>query len=238
MGGPVIKWQDSWLNEHWSDARTYKELTELYNETFKTNIDVSTIKWHCRDILGIHKPRKTQRRYTDEQLQFLKENYSKMGNRELLNLFNEKFNETRTLSAIKNIGVMYGLQVDKDVRQRNRRRHLDRAGSKRATRKPGDIRIECGRPIMKDDNGNWKTAARVIWEKEHGPVPEDYTVTVLDGDPYNIDPENIVCIPLTYVGMLLNHGLRSTEAEITKTGIMVCELMQAIKDQENMANSQ
>lgn len=232
MGAPAINWQDDWLNDHWSGARSYQELTELYNKEFHTNASKSAIKNHCHYILGIQKPRKAQRRYTEEQLQFLKENYEKMGNRELLKLFNEKFNDTRTLSAIKNFGIIHGLQVDKEVRQNNRRKHLDRPGSKRATRKSGDIRIECGRPIMKDDEGNWKTAARVIWEKEHGPVPEGYVVTVLDGNPNHIDPDNITCVPLSYIGMLSRHNLRSTEAEITKTGIMVCELIDTMKKQE------
>lgn len=85
---------------------------------------------------------------------------------------------------------------------------------------------------MKDDEGNWKTAARVIWEKEHGPVPEGYVVTVLDGNPNHTDPDNITCVPLSYIGMLSRHNLRSTEAEITKTGIMVCELIDTMKKQE------
>ena len=229
MGGPAIKWHDDWLNNHWSDARSYKELTELYTKTFDANVSVSGIKRHCRYILGIKKRRESQRPYTNEQLQFLKENYSKMGNKELLELFNEKFNESRTMSAIKNFGLYHNLRVDKEVRQQNRRKHLDQAGSKRATRKPGDIRIEGRRPVMKDDDGNWKTAAKVIWEKEHGSVPEGYVVTVLDGDPNNIDPDNIVCVPVSYMGLLLKHNLRSEDAEITKTGIVLCELIETMK---------
>lgn len=232
MGGPAINWQDDWLNDHWSGARSYKELAELYNETFHINVSKSAIKNHCHYILGIQKPRKAQRRYTEEQLQFLKENYTKMGNRELLKLFNEKFNDTRTLSAIKNFGIIHGLKVDKEVRQNNRRKHLDRPGSKRATRKSGDIRIECGRPIMKDDDGNWKTAARVIWEKEHGTVPEGYVVTVLDGDCFNISPDNLACVPVSYMGLLQRHEFRSTNPEITKTGIIWCELLEALKEKE------
>lgn len=155
-----------------------------------------------------------------------------MGNKELLDLFNENFDETRTMSAIKNFGTYYGLRVDKKVRQQNRRKYLDQAGSKRATRKAGDIRMESGRPVMKDDDGNWKTAAKVIWEKEHGLVPDGYVVTVLDGDPYNIDPDNIVCVPVSYMGLLLKHNLRSEDAEITKTGIVLCELIEAMKNKE------
>ena len=224
MGHKHIAWEDGWILEHIEKSGSYKNLMRLYNETFHTNVSLSAIKNHCVFVLGIQKPRENCRHYTDEQLQFLRENYERMSNRELLILFNEKFNETRTLHGIKNFGHWYNMEVDKDVRQKNRRAGLDQEGSRRATRKSGDIRIECGRPIMKDDNGNWKSAAKVIWEKHNGLVPAGYAVIVLDGDMFNVDLENLACVPWAYLGLLQKHNLRSEHPEITKTGIKWCEL--------------
>ena len=85
---------------------------------------------------------------------------------------------------------------------------------------------------MKDEQGNWKCAARVIWEKEHGSVPEGYVVTVLDGDAFNISQDNLACIPLKYLGLLSKHDLRSDISEITKTGIMICDLMELMREKK------
>lgn len=232
MGNKKIKWQDSWLREHVLDSESYLLLTEEYNKTFGTHIDWRVLKSHCRYKLEIRKDRKTHRHYTEEQLKFLLDHYEKMGNRELLELFNSTFHENRTMSSMKNFGTQYHIQVDKNVRQENRRKSLDKDASKRKTRKPGDIRIECGRPVMKDENGDWKGAMKVVWEKEHGPVPEGYVVTALDGDCFNISLDNLACIPISYIGLLQKNNLRSDIPEITKTGIMLCELIEAMKQQK------
>lgn len=237
MGGKAVNWQDDWLRENVQKCDSYIILTELYNETFGANVSLSGIKARCRNTLRIQKPRTKHRRYTQEQLKFLVERYENMGNRELLELFNSTFHENRTLYGIKNFGSQYGLKVDKTIRQRNRRAFIDQEGSKRKTRKSGETRIECGRPVMKDDHGNWKCVARVIWEKEHGPVPEGYVVTVLDGNAFNISQDNLACIPLKYLGLLSKHDLRSNISEITKTGIMICDLMELMREKKGESNA-
>lgn len=80
MGGPAINWHDDWINEHHGDTKTYKELSELYNKIFNTNIGEPAFRNHCYLKLRIKKQRNTRKRYTEEQIQFLKENYAKMGN--------------------------------------------------------------------------------------------------------------------------------------------------------------
>ena len=226
--GRAIKWHDDWIREHISDGGSYEDLRKQYNETFDENVSRAGLKNHCRYTLGIQKPRENCRHYTNEQLQFLMENYEKMSNRELLILFNQKFNEHRTMSSMKNFGLQYGLKVNRDVRQKNRRRFIDQNGSKRKMKEAGAVRIESGRLVMKDSDGNWKSATRVIWEKEYGRVPDGYVVTALDGDCFNISLDNLACIPISYMGLLQKNGLRSENAEITKTGIKWCELKVAL----------
>lgn len=232
MKGKRVQWHDDWLREHAYDSHSYQALVNEYNKTFGTNVSKPGIKNHCRYALGIEKPRKACRHFTEEQLRFLSDHYEHMGNRELLELFNSTFNEHRTMHSIKNFGHRNGVQVDKDVKQANRRKWLDQDGSKRKTRNTGDIRIEVGRPVMKDENGDWKSAAKVVWEKEHGPVPEGYVVTALDGDCFNISPDNLACVPVSYMGLLQRHELRSTDPEITKTAIIWCELVESLKKKE------
>ena len=220
-------WDDNWLKENLDRYPSYISLLQAYNTIFGTHFSLSAIKNHCKIALNLRKQRKTHRHFTDEQLQFLRETYPKYGQRKTLELFNRKFNETRTMSSMKNFGVLHKCQVDPDVRQRNRRESLDSDSSARKTKKSGDTRIECGRLVMKADNGEWKSAARVVYEAVYGPVPDGYVVTVLDGNNANLDPDNLMAIPKRFLGMLSMNQLRSENPIITKTGIVWCELKES-----------
>lgn len=224
-----IVWNDNWLINNVMTKLSYKELTDLYNKTFNTSWSSAAVKHHCANDLGIKKPRINCKRHTPEQIDFLKENYSNHGTRELMEMFNAKFDDQITMSGIKNFGQLYNLRVDESVRNKNRRRHLDKPGSARATKNVGAIRTECGRLVMKDSNGKWKSAAKVIWEKENGPTPEGYVVTVLDGNTSNVDVSNLACVPIRYMGWMSKYNLRNDNPEVTKTGIKWCDLKDALE---------
>lgn len=230
--GYPVDWHDEWIEENLNRFSSYSTMAEEYNRVFGTDITPVAIKNHAKIVLGLSKVRQNYRQFTDEQREFLKENYSKYNNRELLRIFNEKFHETRTMRSIKSFGSAYGIKVDKNIRSTYRLKNLHGESSKRAIRETGAVRIECGRPVMKDANGNWSSMAKVIWEKEHGPVPEGYIVTTLNNDPFDCRLENIVVLSNKCHGLLFNLDLRSTDPEITKTGIMLCELIEAVKNQE------
>ena len=57
-----------------------------------------------------------------------------------------------------------------------------------------------------------------------GCIPKGHVVTHLDGDLYNVNESNLMVIPVQYMGLLLKNNLRSSNADITRTGIMWCEL--------------
>ena len=230
--GYRVDWHDEWIEENLNRFSSYSALCDEYNRIFGTSVNYRSLKGHVKRVLGLDKTRQNYRKFTEEQREFLKENYSKYNNRELHRIFNEKFNETRTMRSIKQFGFYYGLQVDEDVKQTYRRANLDQESCPKATREAGAVRVECGRPLMKDQNGKWSTMAKVVWEKEHGPVPEGYIVTTLNNDPFDCRPENIVMISQHCHGYLSKFNLRSTDPEITKTGIMLGELIEAVKNQK------
>ena len=223
-----MDWNDQWIADNYLRYPSYKELRNAYNEEFDTNVSVAGIKNHSRYKLGIKKPRETHRHYTAEQIEFLKENYPKYGCRKTLAMFNTKFNETRTYSSMKNFGANYGFLVDKSVATTNKLRSVRAKGSKRALRETGDIRKESGRLVMKMSDGTWEQVGRAIWKQNYGEIPKGYSVIHLDGNVENYDISNLAAVPIKYVGLLQKYDMRSENAEITKTGVLWCQLYDAL----------
>lgn len=73
-------------------------------------------------------------------------------------------------------------------------------------------------------NVNWKQKQRLIWEQEHGPVPEGMFVTFLDGNRENFDLSNLALITRAEHARLNQSGLRSEDPEITAAALQVAKL--------------
>lgn len=227
MGYPHVDWNDEWLKEH-IDLPSFSVMRDEYNKTFGTNVKLSAIKNHVRLKLNINKEHQTSKRYTDEQIAWLKENYPVLGCRESLKQFNEKFNESRTFSSMKNFGVKYGIHVNENVATENKLKYGARKeGSKREMRPVGSTRLDCGRLLIKTKDG-WKASGRAVYEAVHGKIPEGYFVTHLDGDTTNYGIDNLALISSKYMGLLQGCNLRSNNPEVTKTAILWCELYDAL----------
>ena len=229
MGGRAVDWNDKWIAENYLRYPSYKEMRVAYNEKFGTNVSIAAIKNHTHYKLGIEKPRENCRHYTEEQIEFLKENYPIYGCRKTLKMFNERFNETRTWSSMKNFGQQYGIQVKEDIATKNKLEKVRAEGSKRALRKKGDIREECGRLVMKMEDGRWEQIGRAMYKLNGKEVPKGYAVIHLDGNVNNYEIDNLLAVPPKYMGLLQKYGMRSTNAEITKTGVKWCELYDVLK---------
>lgn len=227
MQGVRVNWNDEWIAENYLSYPSYKEMQKDYNRIFSTDVSVSGIKRHAQK-LGIKKP-KQYTEYTESEIEFLKEYYPKHGVKKTTTEFNKRFNANRTEHNIKNVCNRNSISVNKEVATANKLRNTHAPDSKRALKSEGDTRIECGRLVMKDAKGNWKSAARVIYEKKYGNIPGGNVVMVLDGNNANISDDNIVSVPLRYLGLLSMNNLRSECAEITKTGIMWCDLHELIE---------
>lgn len=225
-------WHDDWLIENIDEYQNYTKLLEAYNAEFQTKYSLAGIKNHCRIALKLSKERKAYRHYTDEQLEFLRVNYPKYGERKTLEMFNEKFNETRAMSSMKNFGTYHRVICDPQEKQKRRRERLDSEHSARRTKAVGDTRLECGRLVMKAADGKWYSAAKVVFEAKYGPVPPGYVVTVLDGNNHNVEIENLAAVPVKYLGLLQRYNLRSENPIITKTGILWCQLFEALQKSE------
>ena len=92
-------------------------------------------------------------------------------------------------------------------------------GSERIDSKDGYVLIKVAEPRT------WKHKHRVIWEQHHGPIPKDYVVIFLDGDKQNLDINNLALITRNELKIMNNQRLRSEDADITETGVLIARLI-------------
>lgn len=228
-------WHDAWIREKLFMFSSYAEAAEAYQQAFGVDISVPALKNHCRYKLGITKPRnENYRRITEEQADWIRRVYPRLGVKKTRELWNERYKDSLSCTCIKQIAKRCNVVVNSAVATANKLKAAHGKGSKRAIRGIGDTRIECGRLVMKADDGEWKSAGRCVWEKEHGAIPTGYALVALDGDTSNIRLENLEIVPWGYLGKLQRNGFFSRNPEITKTGIIWCDLQTVLLENSQL----
>ena len=71
---------------------------------------------------------------------------------------------------------------------------------------------------------NGKVPEDAYGKKSTERFPEGYALIALDGDVFNINPDNLEIVPWNYLGKLSRNNFFSSDPEITKTGIIWCDL--------------
>ncbi len=79
---------------------------------------------------------------------------------------------------------------------------------------------------------NWKQKHRLLWEKEHGPIPEGHKILFLDGDRTHVELENLALVSNAELARLNRGGLIREDRELTETGIAIVKVLGKIKEAE------
>lgn len=98
-------------------------------------------------------------------------------------------------------------------------------GSERIT-KDGYAEIKISEP------NKWRLKHLVIWEEENGPMPKGYALIFLDGDKTNLDIKNLKLISRHKLLVMNKNNLIKSDAEITKTGTIVADLLIKINERK------
>ncbi len=216
-----ICWHDEWIISNYLEFASYAEMAEEHNRLFGTTADWRTLKNHARCKLNLRKPRMDYKPYTGEQIDWLKTNYPKLGVKKTAVAFNKRFGCDKTESAIKNFGFLYGVQVDEAVSAFNKTDPTH--GTPKSAKPIGSIRKEGQRTLIKTDEG-WEQIGRAVVKASGTTIPKGYSVIHLDGDTAHYDISNLMVVPTRYCGLLMAHGLRSENAQITRAGVAWCDL--------------
>lgn len=194
-----------------------KDLTSAFNAKFnldKTEQQIRSAIKNNKFTCGRKQGELTKgkyRDYTDEQAKFIKAGYKKWDIAELTERFNAKFGTSKTFSQIRcftrNHGITSGRTGffqkghvpfnagTKGVMKSNS--GTFKKGNIPVNHKPvgservnveGYIEIKIAEPNV------WSLKQRVIYEKEHGPIPEGHNVRFRDANRLNCSIDNLFLV--------------------------------------------
>lgn len=186
-------------------------------------------------------------RYTEEEKEFLKNNVKGRTNKELTDLFNERFDEDLLVSQIANFKTSRGLKSGLDNKFSNghtpwntglkgfRKGH--KSGFKKGntpwhTREVGSERIDRDGylEVKVADPNEWKYRHHLVWVENNGPIPEGYVVIFADQNKSNFNIDNLLLISRSQLAILNRRGLIQKDAELTRTGIIIADICKKASD--------
>lgn len=199
------------MRKAWNAIEWSPEMVDFLkaNHQFLTNselaarlgLKLTSVRTKCYE-LGLYKM--LMQYWTDEQVQFLIENYKTKGDTELAEMFAARWQKDKGWSK-KHIEKkrrylkLRRTDEEKDaIREGHRQRGVYVEGNRkmwrtRGTRAVGHRAIWEGESYTKTECGYVHT--RIIeWEKAHGPVPAGKLVCHKDGNKLNCEPENLILL--------------------------------------------
>ena len=168
--------------------------------------------------------------YTKEQLAFMEKHGEDMTTTELTNALNKAFSTGHTAGSVRTTLKNMGILKSKETRARNCAMNGEPIGSAKII---GGYRYI---KVRKSSGGfykDWEREICLVYKNAYGDIPEGYMVVTLNGDKLDARPENLALISKKVAARMANgHGKSfwSNSADITKAGIAVCELDQALSD--------
>ena len=192
-------------------------------------------------------------KYTDEQRQFIQENYKGTSTKELVRYFNQRFSTDITESMMKsyksnhklNSGLTGRFSKGHVPANKGKKGHCAKGCEKTwfskghipATIDPigtekllGDgyvwVKVDDKPNVPK--RKNWIQKHVLIWEQANGSVPKGHCLIFLDGDRSHIELDNLMLISRGTLAILNRQGLIRKDANLTRTGVQIAKLIQAI----------
>ena len=168
--------------------------------------------------------------YTKEQLAFMEKHGADMTTTELTNALNKAFSTGHTAGSVRTTLKNMGILKSKETRARNCAMNGEPIGSAKIISGYRYIKVR------KSSGGfykDWEREICLVYKNAYGNIPEGYMVVTLNGDKLDARPENLALISKKVAARMANgHGKSfwSNSADITKAGIAVCELDQALSD--------
>ena len=168
--------------------------------------------------------------YTQDQLAFMEKHGADMTTTELTNALNNVFCTSHTAASVRTTLKNMGILKSKETRARSCAMNGEPIGASKIINGYRYIKVR------KSSGGfykDWEREICLVYKNAYGDIPEGYMVVTLNGDKLDARPENLALISKKVAARMANgHGKSfwSNSADITKAGIAVCELDQALSD--------
>lgn len=193
-------------------------------------------------------------RYTDEQLEYLREIAGGRTREEIQDLFNAKFSVEITLGSLRSIMSRRGI---KSHMQGYRTRYAKEnkpwnvgkkgicIGGEETQFKRGNLpstHLQVGSEaeregilLIKTAEPNvWMRKHIAVWEMHYGTVPDGYVVSFRDGNKMNCVIDNLFLVSRGALVSVAKRGLRDENPEINYSTHLLTELELAIRRKEGI----
>ena len=188
--------------------------------------------------------------WTNEEKIYMAEITPGNSHKDILRLMCEKFNYDFTMTQITSAIKRYNLNTVRTGRYEKGRIPYNK-GTKgimkpnKTSFKKGDIPAnhrEVGSErinvygyteVKVAEPNKWKLKHRVIYEEHYGEIPKNHNVIFADGNKLNLDINNLVLVNKDQLLVLNKNELIKDNADLTKAGVNVANLMIKIRDINN-----
>lgn len=192
-------------------------------------------------------------KWTEEELEFLREVYPYYPNKEIAEMIKEKFgfevtdkqlanarkNNDLPKKAIPNSGCYRkgdvpwnkGKGMSEEVKEKVKKTWFKKGEIPKNHRPVGSTRITVDgyTEIKIAEPNKWALYHRYIYEKAHGvKLAKNEAVIFVDGDKSNFDIDNLVKVSRANLLYLNNNDLIFDDPELTKTGVNVSKVAEKI----------
>jgi hypothetical protein len=206
-------------------GRGFAELTELFNKRFGTSHSKERIK----AISEYYKFRNglQWKKYTPEQIGFIRENITGRGFAELTELFNKRFGTSHSIIQIQGVAAYYKFKSGC--------KPCNPKGFFLTRLRPINAESENNRYVrVKTGSGknDWINKNRLLWEKANGPLPKGHFVIFADGNSRNFALDNLLLVSSAEIAVMNHLKLIVPDKDLTKSGKVIADMALEIADRE------
>lgn len=172
------------------------------------------------------------RRFSADEDAWLLENAPHLSRKETARLFNELFDDNRTVEVLKvHCNRNLGIKRTKETRAKSLSLKGDAKpiGSERHHQGFTFVKVADDYIGRQSANKNWELKQRVLWKQRHGEIPPKHQIVFLNRDRTDFSDENLFCISSAINAIMVRNGWYSTDRNITLTAIKWCELHFALQ---------
>lgn len=181
----------------------------------------------------------SRHRWTDEEIEWLRENIASHSWKDIASAFNARFNACLSQASVEHkclrLGITHGRESEHGFvsGERNDYSLTKDIGSER-TDSRGRVLIKVKHEVGKTFNfgGNWVQKNRYVWEQHHGKLTTADMILHLNNDKSDCRIENLYKTNRRINRMLGAFGWFFEDRELTLTAIKCCELMDALNQAE------
>jgi len=102
-------------------------------------------------------------------------------------------------------------------------------------REVGSIRVTVDNyiEVKVAEPNKWRLKQQLVWERYNGKIKKGYAVIFGDGDRQNTNIDNLILVTRQQLLILNRNKLIQNDVDLTRTGVIIADLYQKIRDVKN-----